>query len=164
MNLPTRGQVLEQVKYDPETGVFIRSNLTARKSRIGFPTGTIKDGYVLVTVLGKQYRAHRLAWLVMTNEWPKKEIDHKNLDRSDNRWINLRPADKRQNAQNTSIRKDNISGYKGVAWDAARGKWRADITLPHVRKHLGMYEDPAIAHEAYALAVKKYFGEYGRLS
>jgi hypothetical protein len=43
-------------------------------------------------------------------------MDHVNGDRADNRWCNLREATQSQNQANTSMRADNISGYKGVCW------------------------------------------------
>ncbi|HQJ52833.1 MAG TPA: AP2 domain-containing protein [Anaerolineae bacterium] len=74
-------------------------------------------------------------------------------------------ATKSQNAQNTPRRVDNTSGFKGVAWDARRGKWRADIRVPGgKRKHLGMHDDPAVGHAAYVAAAKELFGEFGRAS
>lgn len=110
------------------------------------------------------YPLHRVVWLIMTGEWPQSLIDHRNLDGLDNRWCNLREATKSQNSQNTKIRRDNKSGYKGVFFVPQRGMWRADIRLPHVRKHLGFFDDPAEAHEAYAKAAAENYGEYGRVS
>lgn len=163
MNEEFLNHLRERIHYDPNTGYFIWKKNKYR-SRIGKRTGAIKDGYVQILIAGKLYRAHRLAWLLMTGEWPSHQIDHINLDRSDNRWANLRAADKRQNAMNTRVRRDNKSGYKGVCWDQGCNKWRADIRLPSVRKHLGLFDDPEAAHAAYARAATRYFGEYGRVS
>jgi hypothetical protein len=65
----------------------------------------------------------------MTGEYPdrKFEMDHKDRDRSNNRFSNLRLATTSQNQANVGLRKDNISGFKGVSWEKAQNKWRATI-------------------------------------
>lgn len=152
-----------RLNYNSETGDF--TWLQNRKStEVGKIAGTKTSSSVRIYLNGKIYMAHRLAWLYMTGEWPKMLIDHKNLNPLDNRWTNLREADYRQNGMNTGIRIDNTSGYKGVAWDRRVGKWRADIRLKGYRKHLGMFDDPSVAGEAYKAAADKYFGEFGRSS
>lgn len=152
-----------RLHYSPEKGIFIW--IKHRKStEIGKVAGTITDSAVRIHINGKGYKAHRLAWLYMTGEWPCDLIDHKNLNPKDNRWGNLRLANHSKNGMNTGVRSDNTSGYKGVAWDARAGKWRADIKLSGKRKHLGMFATPGVAHEAYKLAVDKFFGEFGRAS
>lgn len=56
-------------------------------------------------------------------------VDHINGDKLDNRRENLRLATFLENAQNSKIRKDNKSGYKGVHWHKASGKWAAKIRV-----------------------------------
>lgn len=160
---PTAEEVRERISYDPETGEF-RWLTSVRQSRVGTIAGSVNHGYRQILIKGRLYNAHRLAWLIMTGEWPKALIDHQNMQRDDNRWCNLREADKRLNARNTGRRVDNTSGYKGVAWDAGQGRWRADINTGNGRKFLGFFDDPADGHLAYAAAAEKFFGEYGRLS
>lgn len=152
-----------RLHYNPETGIFIWLK-QRRSTEIGKVAGTTANSVVKIYIDGKCYMAHRLAWLYMTGEWPSDLIDHKNMNSVDNRWENLRQADHAKNAMNTGIRKDNTSGYKGVAWDARVCKWRADIKVCGKRKHLGMFSLPEVAHEAYKQAAKKYFGEFGRPS
>lgn len=50
------------------------------------------DGYIHVSVFGKTYSGHRLAWFLHYGEFPELDIDHINRDRSDNRICNLRLA------------------------------------------------------------------------
>jgi hypothetical protein len=64
------------------------------------PLGTSNGfGYLRITVLGKSYYAHRLAWFYMNGEWPD-QIDHINGIKSDNRIENLRNVTVQQNNQN----------------------------------------------------------------
>jgi hypothetical protein len=49
---------------------------------------------------GHTYKLSRLAWLYMTSEWPRGEIDHANRDPTDDRFCNLREATNRQNQAN----------------------------------------------------------------
>lgn len=163
MNLPTIQHLHERVSYNPQSGAFVwKANRIA--ARVGTEAGQNRSGYRVIRIQGRMFPAHRIAWALMTGAWPSHDIDHRNLDKSDNRWDNLRPASKRENARNTGIRADNKSGFKGVCWDKGRRRWRADIRLPSIRKHLGLFDDPAIAHAAYSRAVSEHFGDYGRVS
>lgn len=90
-------------------------------------------------------------------------VDHINSDGLDNRRCNLRLATQAQNMQNRRMSKYNSSGYKGVHWRADCQKWCARISVDSKRVHLGMYDTPEEAHEAYKQASAKYYGEYARL-
>lgn len=103
-------------EYDQETGNFIRRfDAISGGSRAGDVAGGLNDeGRVLVRVDGGRYLAHRLAWLYMTGEWPKDMIDHKDMNRSNNAWNNLRECDNGQNKMNASVQANNQLGVKNV--------------------------------------------------
>ena len=70
----------------------------------------------MITVDGKRYRAHRLAWLYVYGAWPLGRLDHEDTDRQNNRIKNLRPASNAENLHNRGKQKNNTSGYKSVSW------------------------------------------------
>jgi HNH endonuclease len=154
--------------YDPVTGELrwkqrtdIRACSNSRDA--GKIAGNIMPkGHIRVTIKNKRYLAHRLIWLIMTGEWPKFEVDHKDLDGSNNRWDNLREATHSQNVCNGALRSNNASGFKGVYWDKKMQKWRASIRLSYKLHHLGFFDAPEIAHQAYSAASTKMHGEFGR--
>lgn len=91
----TAERLREVLEYDPAIGVFRWLIKPCGQISIGDIAGCRHgEGYVQIRVIGRIYLAHRLAWLYMTGEWPISLIDHRNLDRSDNRWSNLREAKK----------------------------------------------------------------------
>lgn len=155
------------VCYDPETGQFTR--LAAPSRAAGKRAGTLaapyrnSNGYTLIS-LGRRWRcrAHHLAWLYMTGEWPILDIDHINGIRSDNRWANLRAATRSQNLQNAGIRSDNTSGVKGVCFDKARQKWLAQIAVGGRRMVLGRFVSKDDAARAYSEAASRFFGDFAR--
>lgn len=157
----------QAMHYDPETGHFTRL-LSPYPACIGRLVGSPVQGrdgvpaYLTVDVDGRAYKAHRLAWFYMTGEWPVDLIDHKDRDGLNNRWTNLRPADSSKNQQNNKRRADNASGFKGVYFHQECKKWRAIIKANGRRIHLGLFNSPEIAHEAYVSAAQKYFGEFAR--
>jgi hypothetical protein len=108
--------------------------------------------------------AHRLAYLYMTGEWPPAGIDHRDTNRSNNRWNNLRAATQLQNSTNSSIRIDNTSGYKGVYWHIGARKWRAQIVSKGKIHLLGYFSTPQAAHRAYCEAAIRLHGEFARFS
>ena len=62
--------------------------------------------------------------------YPNSEmVDHIRHKTFDNRRNELRVVTRSQNNMNASIRNDNTSGYKGVAWDKSKNKWVAYINV-----------------------------------
>lgn len=89
--------------------------------------------------------------------------DHVDCDGLNNTRSNLRIADRNQNTWNTRKRITNISGFKGVSWNNKRKKWTAQISVFSKDKHIGYFDDPEEAYEAYCNAAIEYFGEFARL-
>lgn len=124
-------------------------------------------GYKKVAIFGKEYSLHRLAHLIMLGEWPKEEVDHINGNRSDNRWVNLRPVTRKENTRNKCIRSNNTSGICGVYFDKQLNKWRSKIsTNKNKNKHLGVFSNLFDAVCARKSAENKYgyHINHGRLS
>jgi hypothetical protein len=169
------------LRYDPVTGVFTWRERSVEYFRdtkqqtashscaiwngkySGTTAGRMReDGYWEIRILGRFYRGHRLAWFYVTGEWPGDEIDHRDLDSSNNRWANLREATSSQNKANNGIRSNNRSGFKGAAWERRSKKWRACIRVNRKTIHLGYFDAAEEAHAAYCAAAEKYFGEFAR--
>jgi len=163
MKMLTVERLQELLHYDPATGVFTRSEAALKRYRTKRPLGTIDDkGYLRIKIDGRSYRAQRLAWLWMTGAWPVADIDHRDLNRANNCWENLREATDSQNKANMRARSDNKSGFKGVSWDKAKQKWIAQIEHYGKGIKLGRFDCRAAAHFAYIIAADKYFGEFSR--
>lgn len=58
-----------------------------------------------------------------------REGEHKNGDGLDNRRANLRVATHAENMQNSSSHRFSISSHRGVTYDKARRKWKAQVFL-----------------------------------
>ena len=152
-------RVRELFIYDPGSGVFTRRIATGRhgRHRAGVVAGTReKRGYILISVDGLQYMAHRLAWLYVHGEMPSTDIDHINNVKDDNRIANLRLVTRKQNMQNVLFHKHNTSGFKGVSWHAPRSKWRAYIFCDYKQIHLGLFDTKEAAAAARVDAEKVY--------
>lgn len=136
------------VKYDPETGVFVH----AAGKCIGQIAGTTNgNGYRLLKLKGRIYRAHRLAWLHVYGCWPAGEVDHLNGIRDDNRLANLRDVPNLVNQQNRrQPLKRGKSGRLGVT--LTRGRYVAQIHFCGTDIRLGSFDNPDHAHDLYVRA------------
>lgn len=151
-----------RLNYDPLTGQFTWQ-ISRGKASPGKRAGVHDSyGYLVITIDRKLYKAHRLAWLYVYGEWPRMNLDHVNAIKTDNRIHNLREATYRQNKANTPIQRNNTSGLKGVFWYAKIRKWRASIGIYGRRIRVGDYLTAAEAHEAYARAAVRQYGEFAR--
>ncbi|WP_080410369.1 HNH endonuclease signature motif containing protein [Burkholderia ubonensis] len=143
----TQSELKEILRYDSTSGEFfwLRNRYRAQVGqRAGYRQ---RDGYRRIGIMGVAYAEHRLAFLYMTGEMPI-EVDHKNRQRDDNRWENLRAATRSENSQNQE--------HLGVTYHAKAGKWQAQIKLNGQSHYLGLFEDIADARAAYAQARKEF--------
>ena len=126
--------------YNPMTGLFkwlidIGNGINANDT-----AGTLhSNGYVYITIDGKMYRAHRLAWFYYYENDAPTEIDHKNRIRNDNRIDNLRLITHINNLRNTNLYSNNTSTVTGVVFEKSRNKWRAQIIVNKKTYNLGRF-------------------------
>lgn len=142
----------EILSYSPETGAFHWKQTRGGRALAGAEAGTYEaQGYRTIFVWGKKHKAHRLAWLYMTGEWPALGIDHMDGNKGNNAWANLRQVTVRQNAENKRrARRDNkSSGLLGVTWNNRTRSFQARIQVKGRSHSLGYFDDPTEAHKAY---------------
>ena len=161
--LPPVVLVRELFDYDKATGNFYTSC-----SRGGVLKGTKagslligKKTYIRLRIGGKDYLAHRIAWLFVTGQDPLElQIDHIDGNGCNNAIVNLRLATSAQNSQNQKRSRTNISGYKGVSYK--QNKWEASISAHGKRRWLGYFRTPELAHMAYCKAAAELHGDFAR--
>lgn len=91
---------------------------------------------------------------------PDNIVDHRDRNGLNNRRSNLRLCDYSENICNSKLRADSTSGYKGVSWHGARGRYRANIKIRGKNTFLGYFDDPEDAHDAYVRASKRLHKEF----
>lgn len=151
----TQKELIEELEYNPDNGEFIRL-----KRRGTVHAGTLAgvnpktNGYIEIRVCSqstdgksKKYKAHRLAWLYMTGEFPKLEIDHIDGNRANNKWDNLREVNRSINQRNRKIHSNSPSGVLGVTWNRKNFKWQVNFN----KKYFGSFDD---FHEAVKVRKK----------
>lgn len=155
----------EVLDYEPETGVFRwRVNKRANASA-GSVAGTAHNsGYWRIRIDRRGYLAQQLAWMHFYGRWPDKQLDHIDTNKHNNRIANLREATPTQNLGNRPMRRDNVSGVKGVTWHPRDQRWRAQITINGRVKYISQHRRIEDAAEAYRRAAEAYFGEFARTS
>lgn len=151
----TAERLRSRLHYDPETGIFTRN---------GAPTGRLnRDGYIMLSIDDVDHQAHRVAWLYVAGNHPDDDIDHRDLDRTNNRFANLRECNGSQNRANIGTPANNTSGFKGVTRHKSAKKWQAKIQHDGKAIYLGLHDCPVAAHLAYALAAERIYGEFARM-
>lgn len=144
----------ELLDYDQGTGVFRWLIARGRGVKAGDVAGEVRrDGYVRISIEGRRYQAHRLAWLWVHGRWPDDQLDHVNTKRSDNRLENLREASLPENMQNVrQARVNSKSGLIGASPCLQTGRWEARIYLNRKHHFLGRFDTAEEAHAAYLAA------------
>lgn len=131
-----------------EGKLFFKRNLHS-KQREGQEVGSLNNsGYLKVCLDRKNYLVHRLIFLMHHGYLPEL-LDHIDRNKLNNKIENLRECDKEANSWNRDKQANNTSGYRGVSWNKAAGKWHAYIKIKGKRKHIGLFSTPEEASEAY---------------
>ena len=129
--------------------------------KAGAPAGWDDKVYVRVMINNVAHLAHRVIYLMHHGFLPAF-VDHRNGDTRDNRVENLRAASRSDNNRNRKINGNNLSGVKGVHWDAPRKKWKAQLTIDGKQKYLGLFESLEAAAAAVQKLREENHGEFAR--
>lgn len=160
----TQARLKALLHYDPETGVFTWLPGKGGKGRPLVPRqagGIDTQGYRRIWIDGHFYRASHIAWLYMTGEFPPRQIDHTDRDRSNEIWGNLRLATQSENKANSGIYRNNILGVKGVRRHR-NGRYEARLRLNGKLVYLGCFKTIEEAKAVYDAAAITHFGEFAR--
>lgn len=138
--------------YDRERGGFVR---TARRGgpsqsqKIGELVGSPCNGYLVVRLLGHRFRISHLVWLAEHGRWAQcEELDHFDQLGTNNHISNLRDTAQSINGKNKRMQSNNTTGYTGVYFHKASGKYWAYVKVDGRRYSCGYHNTPEIAYAA----------------
>ena len=123
------------------------------------PTGTRANRYSTTKVNGQHWCVHKLIYLYHHGIVPK-QLDHINMNSSDNRIENLRIASSSQNMCNRKLFTSNTSGHKGVSWHKAQSRWFVYVDTDKTRKNIGYFDDLELAELVAIEARNLYHGVF----
>lgn len=124
---------------------------------------TINGFYVRINIkFDEEYITYLLHRIILNLTDSKIQADHINRNTLDNIKDNLRAVSNRENQHNRGKQKNNTSGFQGVSWDKARGKWRASIKHRGKRRYLGLFDTPQEASAAYEHERSKLHTHYAK--
>jgi HNH endonuclease len=153
----TATRVRELLNYDQTTGIFTwRVDRTSR-TKAGDVAGYLHHrGYIMLHIDGRQFLAHRVAWLYYYGSFPQGVIDHRD-GRGTQNWIaNLRDTTQEINTQNRREAAPHSKiGRLGACRATGRGNFRAQIGVGKKKVHLGYFNTAEAAHEAYLEAKRR---------
>lgn len=154
--------IQEALTYDPKSGELFWSKdrpeahwkqrgyyLRYLREQAGKKvTSTINaNGYKTLWLNNTMQYEHRIAFVLMTGQLPIGDVDHRNQNKLDNSWDNLRDVPHAINGRNIKKLSSNTSGYTGVTFFSRTGKWRAYVTVNGKQQHLGYFDSPDQAYQ-----------------
>lgn len=172
-DLPSTETLLSVFSYEPNDGLLLwrQRDPSTRGAKIfnarwaGKEAGHLhSNGYITISLCGKTYYAHRIVWKMMTGEDVPEWIDHKDGNGANNKWDNLRSVSHMQNMWNSARFRNNTSGFRGVSFIKAHGKYRAAISVNGKKKHIGYFDTAEEAHLSVSDAIYKTRVEFARVA
>jgi hypothetical protein len=106
-------------------------------------------GYAVANLPGGgQVLLHRL--IMGLEHGDRRQVDHRDRNPLNCQRSNMRLATSGQNRQNVTSYRGSTSQYRGVSWDAARGRWKAQGKVARRGVFIGRYATEEEAAEAAA--------------
>lgn len=158
----TFAELSKHFVYNPNSGkIYYSTELKARYNiRPGKEAGCVySGGYWMVTYNKKRIKRSRLAFLLMTGDWPNKDVDHIDRNRLNDSWENLREASNSLNGFNRTF--DSLK-HRGIRYRPEQSKKNPWVV--HIRKdgkliHVGQYSTLEQAKVIRRDAELKFHGE-----
>lgn len=154
----SQSKIREYLDYNAETGHLTWIKKPAKNVVIGTRAGSLKpNGYRYIRFDNFECLEHRLIWFGMTGEWPSKEfnIDHIDLNKSNNAWKNLRKITTTENNLNVKARVRSKSGFRGIKEIRNSGRYSARIVINQEEIYIGSFNSIEEAVEARNLKAKE---------
>lgn len=125
--------------------------------------GTLSPiGYWRVQFLGKVRYCHRIVYALAYGIDPgKKQVDHIDGNRANNKPSNLRLATHMQNHRHlVQLSEKNTTGYRGVTWHKQKQKFVAHCRFRGKLKSLGLYKTAKEAGEVARKFREKHYKSF----
>jgi len=107
------------------------------------------SGYLTVDTYKKNSIVNRLVAIAFVdNPENKRQVNHKNKIKTDNRKSNLEWVTHRENACHSKLDLKRTSKYIGVSKQWNSVKWRTDIRINGGKVYLGLFDTEEEAYEA----------------
>lgn len=119
-------------------------------------------GYAYAKFGERNIQLHRLIMMAPSELC----VDHKNQNKLDNRFCNLRLCPKGHNSFNMPKQRNNKSGFKGVSYHKHNKRWVAYIGKRQKGNgfYIGSFKTKQEAAQAYNLEAVKRYGEFAFLN
>ena len=142
--------------------LYWKKTLNPNRVKVGSKAGSPGHGrcgllYMNVKLYGKQYRTHRLIFMMHHGYLPEV-VDHINNNTLDNRIENLRACTYLQNNYNRKTKKKPKSGVRNVY--ARRGGYEVYLSVLGKQEYFGYYKDLELAELVASEARNKFHGTY----
>ena len=162
--LPPFDVVNKLIAYNIITGVF-KWKVNKSNKKAGSIAGRVKkdSGYRYITINKQECAAHRIAWLLVTKKDPYPyEIDHKDRNKGNNAFHNLRQATIQQNSSNRKIGSNNTSGHKSITYQSQQtcNPWVVCISQKNKSHYVGSFPTLEMALEARDKKGKEIYGDF----
>lgn len=160
----TREKILSRLSVDMETGIARWLDATKHhRNLVGEVAGGPRRNrngkhYWVIKIDGIAYKRAQIVLFLKTGTWPNEMVDHRNGDSLDDSPTNLRHATATQNAWNHQKRSKKTDLPMGVRFMS--GRFQARIACHKKMHHIGCFDTPEEAREAYLAKRKELFGEF----
>lgn len=163
--LPSCKVLRSLLLYNKRTGVVTWKILKGSRhpgTVVGCPD---PRGYYRVRLNGTFYYLHRVIWKLETSVDPGNTVDHKDLNKSNNRWRNLRLATSTQQHMNRRLQSNNTNGVKGIRKEKRPciRAWQVRIYVDGKEVTIGRFRTKREAVAARRRAEKKHYKQFRRV-
>jgi len=145
--------LMEKAYYDMTAGKFIRIKIT-RGGKLGEMGYLDPDGYIRIFTYYRKFYQSRLVYLWFTGILPNctQQMDHIDGMRNNDHPSNLRIVEHKLNGRNKKMLTSNKSGYTGVCYHKASGKYIAQTVVNGKPVYHGIFlttEEAASARDTW---------------